>query len=133
MKPRIILSALTLISLGGCAMPPSQSEISQLPIVKFGQPVPGNGNYVLHFPAGQDIATDVGIEGDIFQKPAHKVLKVRLKRDIYSYKDWMSYDKQHWLSARDALGIKFDVKLPGYSYPKPGHIKLELFDKQTKE
>jgi hypothetical protein len=43
----------------------------------------------------------------------------------------MSYDKHNWLNAQDALGVKLDIKIPGYTYPKPGHIKLDMFEKKN--
>ena len=131
MKKRIILPILAaLVVLGGCAMPPNQNEIDQFPVIQFGESVPENGDYILHFTAGEEIPTTVNIEGDIFQQPAKQVIKVKLKRDIYSYKEWMSYDKQHWLNGQDALGVKLDIKIPGYHHPKPGHITLNLSEKQ---
>jgi hypothetical protein len=130
MNTKFGLLSLGLLALSACATPPSQSQLAGLPVVEFGQAVPRSGDFILHFPAGKDIPTDVAISGDIFQQPAQQVLTVKLKRDIYSYKQWMSYDKQHWLDGRDALGVKLDIKIPGYTYPKPGHIKLDLFEKK---
>jgi len=132
MKSKIVLLSLVLMIISGCAMPPGQDEIAGLQVVKFGEAVPESGDYILFFPAGQDISTDVAIEGDIFQQPAQHVLTVKLKRDIYSYKEWMSYDKQNWLYGRDELGLKLDIKIPGYYYPKSGHVKINLFKKNNK-
>lgn len=130
MKTRIMLSALALLAISGCAMPPSQNEINQLAVIQFGKPVPKSGEYILYFPANEAIPTTVSIEGDIFQKTAKQVLMVKLKRGIYNYKEWISYDKQHWLNGEDALGVKLDIKIPGHQYPRPGHITLNLSEKQ---
>jgi len=130
MNTKMILLFTGLLATSACAVPPSQSELATLPVIKFGETVPSSGDFILHFPAGKDIPTEVEITGDLFQQPAHQVVTVKLKRDIYSYKDWMSYDNQHWLDARNTLGVKLDIKIPGYTYPKPGHIKLDMFEKK---
>jgi hypothetical protein len=126
MKTKIVLLSLGMLVISACSTPPSQSELSTLPVVEFGQTVPDGGDYILYFPAGKDIPTDVVINGNLFQTTAQQVLTVKLKHDIYSYKQWVSFDNQHWLHARDALDFKLDVKIPGYKYPKPGHIRLHM-------
>jgi len=126
MKLRYFSPIVLLLALGGCAIPPSNSELSQLPVIPFGQPIPENSDYILYFSAGKVITTDVNLEGNLFQHPAQQKIKVKLTKDIYSYKEWMSYDKQHWLSGQEALKFKVDIKIPGYHYPRPGHITLNL-------
>jgi len=130
METKIVLLTLGLMVFSGCAMSPSKNELAGLPVVEFGEAVPSNGEYILYFPAGQAIPTNVAIEGDIFQQSAYEVVTVKLKRDIYSYKEWLSYDKQNWLYGRDVLGVKLDIKIPGYHYPKPGHVKINLSEKK---
>jgi len=133
MKTRIVLLTLVLTVFSGCAMPPSKTELIGLPVIEFGEAVPTNGDFILYFPAGQKIPTNVAIEGDIFQQSANGVVTVKLKRDIYSYKEWLSYDKQNWLKGRDALGVTLDIKIPGYHYPKPGHVKINLSEKNKEQ
>lgn len=129
MKMKIALLSLALLGLGACAAPPTAATLDKLPVVDFGKPVPANGDYILHFTAGKPIPTQVEIGGNLFQQPARHTLTVKLKQDIYSYKNWISYDKQHWVSGRDALAVKMNVKIPGYTYPHPGHIRLDLSQK----
>ena len=131
MKSKMVLLILSLLAMSACSTPPSQSSLAGLPVVEFGQAVPSSGDFILHFPAGKDIPTDIAISGNIFQQPAQDVLTVKLKRDIYSYKKWMSYDKQTWLNAHDVFGVKLDIKIPSYTYPKPGHIKVDMFEKKN--
>ena len=129
MKTRLVVTALALLALGACAAPPDNARLNTLPVVDFGQSVPAAGDYILHFPAGKAIATDVAIGGNLFSQPARQVLKVKLKRDLYSYKKWVSFDKQHWLPSRDALAFKLDIKIPSYKFPHPGYIRLDLSEK----
>jgi hypothetical protein len=119
------------MALGACAAPLDTARLNTLPVVEFGQPVPRAGDYVLHFPAGKAIATDVAIGGNLFKQPAREVLRVKLKRDLYSYKKWVSFDRQHWLPSRDALAFKLDIKIPSYKFPQPGHIRLDLSEKSA--
>lgn len=129
MNTKMSLLFIGLLATSACATPPSPAELATLPVVTFGETAPSGSDFILYFPAGKDIPTKVEISGDLFQQPAHQVLTVKLKRDIYSYKDWMSYDNQHWLDARATLGMELDIKIPGYTYPQPGHIKLDMFEK----
>jgi hypothetical protein len=124
---RFSIAALCLV-FSGCASVsgPMTAEIEKLPVVEFGQPVPEDGKYILHFPAGVAIDTPVIFKGDLFEQEAREVLSVKPIRDIYVHKEWMSYDKHNWLDANDALKLKMDVVLPGYHHPQPGRVVLEM-------
>ena len=130
MKRRIMLLTLGLIFLNGCAMAPSKTTLAALPVIEFGETAPADGNFILHFPAGKNIPNDIGIEGDIFEQTSHHVLNVKLNRDIYTYKNWISYDNKKWIYGQDALAVKLDIKIPGYDHPKPGHINISLSEKK---
>ena len=129
MKLKLTLFTLGLVMLSACATPPTPASLSGVPVVEFGNATPDKGDFILYFPSGKNIPTDVIIDGDIFQQTAKQVMTVKLKRDIYSYKDWMSYDKQNWHFARDKLSMMLDIKIPSYTHPKRGHIKLNLSNK----
>jgi len=130
MKLNVAVLSLGLLALSAGATPPSTSMLDKLPVIDFGNAVPTSGDYILHFPAGKAIPTDVTIDGDLIEHAAQQKLTVKLNRDIYSYKKWVSYDKQHWVLGHDALALKLDVKIPSYTYPRPGHIKLDFSTKQ---
>ncbi len=102
------------------------AEISALPVTSYGQPVSADGDYVLHFPAGVPISTPVVIGGNLFDASDEKLLTVTPVMDIYSYKDWVSFDGRHWLDARKALDLKLDLVLPGYRHSEAGHFNLML-------
>jgi len=117
-----------LLLLGGCASVsgPDTAQLEKMPVVPYGQPVPEDGNYVLHFPAGASVETPVTFQGDLFQQAAREVVSVKLARDIYLHKEWLSYDGKHWRDARSALDLKVDLVLPGYDHPEPGYLLLEI-------
>lgn len=118
------------IFLNACAVQPSQSEIQALPVIQLGDAIPKNGEYILYFPAGKKITTTAEIKGDIFERVASKPLSVALKRDIYSYKNWLSYDKLTWLSDKDVLAVRLELNLPSYYYPHSGNITLQVSEKE---
>jgi hypothetical protein len=126
MKIKLVLLTIGLLFLNGCATSPNKEKLASMPVIEFGRSVPADGNYILHFPAGRDIPTNVGIEGDLFAQPGHDVLKVRLNRDIYTHRQWVSYNNKDWFFGPDVMQMKVDIKIPGYDYPQPGHITVNL-------
>ncbi len=126
---RFVLITLITVALTACASQTNQKNMQQIPVIQLGETTPANGEYILYLPAGKNIATTVNIVGDMLNKEASQVLQVQLKRDIYSYKNWISYDKKNWLDAQDAISISMDLKLPGYDYPHAGKITLRLSEK----
>jgi hypothetical protein len=72
MKLKFAVLSLGLLALSACAgaMPPSPAMLDKLPVIDFGNAVPSSGDYILHFPAGKAIPTDVKIGGDLLEHPA---------------------------------------------------------------
>ena len=124
---RILALAASALA-AGCAswQAPSPEALGNLTVVKFGDPRPADRDYVLFFPADTPIATTVSIKGSIFAKEAEQSLNVTLHRGIYSYKNWMSYDRVTWLDSRKALKTYMGVQLPSYVHPEPGWVKIRL-------
>ncbi len=124
---RILALAASLL-IAGCAswQTPSPEALGNLPVVKFGDPIPAGRDYVLFFPPDTPIATTVSIKGSIFSKEAEQSLNVTLHRGIYSYKNLMSYDRVTWLDGRKALKTYVGVQLPGYVHPEPGWVRIRL-------
>jgi len=108
---------------------PRPSDLEGMPVVLFGERAPEGKDYIVHFRAGEPINTRVNIHGKLFAQEASTVLRVTLKRDIYVYKDWISYDRQKWVDSDSALGLKMNVKIPGPEHPESGLIDLEMFEK----
>ena len=124
---KISILALCL-AVSGCASvaDPETADFNQLPVIEFGQPVPEDGNFILHFPAGVAIATPVIFKGDLFEEAVCEVVSVKPVRDIYVHKEWVSYDRQQWMDANQSLDLKVNVVLPGYHHPQPGYVMLEM-------
>ena len=124
---RIFVACLPLLT-GGCAsmQQPSGEALSKLPVVQFGEPVPAGNDYILFFPADKPIPTNVAIKGSIFAKEAEQRLNVTLRRDIYAYRNWISYDRVTWLNGREAIKTDVQIQIPGYAHPEPGLMKIQM-------
>lgn len=128
---KIWMLLLTLMALMGCAtQPPTSAEMNSIPVVKFGDPIPDKENYVLHFPAGQAIPTNISVQGNIFSKNKYQRLDMALIKDIYSYKNWISFDGKNWLDGQKILETRIVIKIPGYGHPEPGIIEIKMNEKK---
>ena len=133
MKHNLLSLSTICLALGGCASvsaPPDTAALGKLPVVEYGQPVPADGGYVLHFPAGVAIDTPVTFKGDLFERTAEAVVSVKPAKDIYVHKQWLSYDGENWVDAKEAVEIQVLVAIPGYEHPEPGYVLLEMNSKQ---
>ncbi len=130
------LSALLTSSLFGLAacsgMPrqsvslPSDAELAALPVIQLGQTKPVQGEYIVYVPASQSVHTVATVQGSLFARTDTKTLTVQLKRDIYLYKNWISFDKLEWVKSTDAVTGKVQVRLPNYDEPQEGEIVIQL-------
>jgi hypothetical protein len=124
-----ILTALIVAApllVGGCASLPSPETLRDLPVVRFGDPVPAGRDYILFFPPDTPISLTTSVTGTIFAKEAEQQLHVTLRRGIYSHKNWVSYDRVTWRVGREAIKGDVEVKLPGYDHPEPGSVKIRM-------
>lgn len=124
--------ALAALSLSACStlLPPSREEAATLPIVRFGESAPAGKDYILLYPGGVPLPMAISITGNLFDQDQSTTLNPRLKRDIYLYKTWASYDGKDWQRATQLVGGKIELHLPGEEDSrKPGSFKLEFNEK----
>ena len=126
MKMLKALGACAPLLVAGCTSLPSTDELRKLPVVQFGETVPAGQDYILFFPAGKPIPTDVAIKGTLFAKEAEQRLDVTLRRDIYTYKNWVSYDRVTWRTGQQAIKTAIQIVIPGYVHPEPGSIRVQM-------
>ncbi|MBS1145403.1 MAG: putative secreted protein [Proteobacteria bacterium] len=114
MKTPLALGFVAL-TLSACASlsGPSPDDIARLPVVRYGQPAPADGNFVLYYPAGVDLPVIAKIDGSLFSKPDQATLKVRIKQDIYTYRQFISFDGKTWDNGQDRIGGKVSLVMPG--------------------
>ena len=92
--------------------------------------MPADNNYILRFPAGKPIGFPVSMGGNLFEQTVRDELQVTPRNDIYSHKDWISYDGKHWINADDDLELKVLMELPAHGRPQPGYMDINLSRKQ---
>lgn len=130
---RTALPVIFAASLAACSgMPyqfaslPTASELAALPVIQLGQPKPAQGDYIVYLPASQPVTAVAKVQGTLFAQTDSKTLSVQLKRDIYLYKNWISYDKREWLKVADAVKADLRVQLPDYDHPQAGEVFIGL-------
>lgn len=117
------------LSLGGCAslFPPKAEDLAQTPVVRFGEAAPAGKEFVTFFPAGAPLPAVATVDGTLLERKASATMQVALKRDVYLYRQWLSFDGKTWVSSRDAVGGAFLIELPGVKDGRnPGVMRAEF-------
>ncbi len=130
MKPaRILIIAVAGATLVACAglLPPSSDEIARLPHIRFGQQLPKDGNYVLFLPAGTPLPVSTLVDGNLFEHPSQATMHVFLKRNVYVYRQFASFDGKNWQPARRLIETHLELQVPKSDGSKAGqlHIKMD--------
>ncbi len=126
---KYFIAALVLCwtsSVFAAAAPPSYKELANLPVIRFGDPVPENKDYILLFSAGQTVTIAVSIDGTLFDKTVNTELMVTPAKDIMVYRDWASLDGYKWIPRNELIKSDVQVKVPGYNHPHPGILKVRM-------
>ncbi len=124
-----LVVAIAGLSLFGCAnlMAPSEKSMAQVPVVRFGNPAPANKEFVVLYPAGTPLPVVASVGGTLMEQGDKATLRPTLKRDVYVYKHWVSFDGKTWKYGRYLVDGKFDIKLPGTENgSNPGALGLEF-------
>ena len=125
---RILIATTTCIALTACAgLPPSASEIAKAPQIQFGQPLPEDKDYVLYFPAGTPLPVSAVVDGNLFEHDDHAILHVTLKRGVYVYGRFASFDGQNWKRAGKLIETQLELQIPQKDGSNAGllHVKLD--------
>ncbi|SBP87164.1 hypothetical protein [Thiomonas delicata] len=122
-------AAAATLSLSGCAglVLPSADSMAKLPVVRFGEQAPAHKEYVLFLPANTPLPVDASVEGTLLEKTAKASMTVTLKKGIYIYKRWVSFDDKTWVAGQDAVAGKFLITIPGEKTgANPGVMSAEF-------
>src|SRR5689334_203069 len=120
------------LGLGACAgIPPTGDEMAKVPVVRYGNPAPADGRFVLHYPAGAPLPVIASVGGSLMEQPAQAALDVALKRDVYIYRHWVSFDGKTWQAGDGVVAGDFRIVLPGEADGKaPGTMSASFDLKQ---
>lgn len=128
---RLILSSIIAASaaLTACAGLPSASEIAKTPQIQFGQPLPEGDNYVLHFPTGTPLPVSTMVDGSLFEHDGKATFHVTLKRDVYVFRKFASFDGQNWQPARKLVETRLELQIPQKDGNSAGMLHLKMDQK----
>ena len=103
----------TLLSLSGCAnlSTPSAQSLAQIPVIKFGEIA--QGEHITLYPAGVSLPVISSVKGTLLEKTDESTLNVTLKKDVYLYKQWISFDGKNWMPGNKIVSGKVMLTLPG--------------------
>lgn len=102
-----------LLPLGACAIPPSGADLADVPVVRFGQPAPAGKDFILFYPAGTPLPVLATVDGSLLAKTGQSALEVATVRDVYVFRQWVSFDGKTWVAGNNAVGGRFEITLPG--------------------
>ncbi len=125
---RILIAATTCAVLAACTgLPPSAADIAKTPQIRFGQPLPEGDNFVLHFPAGTPLPVSTVVDGNLFEHDAQATLHVTLKRNVYVYRQFASFDGQNWQPVRKLIETNLELQIPQKDGSNAGmlHVKMD--------
>ncbi|MBS4098594.1 MAG: hypothetical protein KGZ83_17360 [Sulfuricella sp.] len=118
-----------LLALSGCAslFPPTAQDMAKVPVVRFGESAPASGDFVMFYPKGAPLPVLATVEGSLLTATASATLHASANRDVYQYKQWVSFDGSNWVFGRDAVSGEFRIELPGLkSGANPGVMRGEF-------
>jgi hypothetical protein len=126
---RHVVIVIAGLSMLGCVswMAPSERDMAQIPVVRFGEMAPAGKDFVVLYPAGTPLPVIASVGGTLMSQPDKATLHVALKRDVYVYRHWVSLDGKKWEYGRHAFDGKFEFRLPGTETgSNPGALGAEF-------
>lgn len=130
MKISTLMIAVACTALTACAsFPPSSAQIAKAQQVRFGQPLPKEGDYVLLFPAGMPLPVSMVVGGNIFEQEQQATLHVTLKRDVYIFGHFASFDGKNWSRGFELIKGELKLEIPQKDGSNAGMLRLDMNQK----
>lgn len=123
MKYRYLAYLLAPAIIAACATQPGADLATRIPVVEIGQPKPADKEYILLVKAGRDYPVQMNVDGSFLAKTGAAETTVSVKRDVYLYKHWTSFDGKTW--ERGKLDLKVSVGMD----PESGKVDIKVNDK----
>jgi hypothetical protein len=110
-----ILMICVAFGFWGCASTstPDVSSINSLPVLEPGQETQNDEEYVLLLRSGVDVPVTITLSGSLLSKESTTHTSIQLKRDLYLYKQWSSFDGKTWEEKNFNLLIGTGLGLEG--------------------
>lgn len=108
----ILASAMTITGCENLAAPSNQS-MAQVPVVRFGEKAPKDTKFATLYPAGVSLPVVTSVKGSLFDKSDESTLLVTLKKDLYAYEHWVSFDGKNWVASSKSVTGEIKMTLPG--------------------
>lgn len=122
-------TAMATLSLTGCAglILPSADTMAKLPVVRFGEQAPAHQEFVLLLPANTPLPINASVGGSLLAQDAKTQMIVTLKKSLYIYKRWVSFDDKTWTPGQGVIDGKFLITIPGEKTgADPGVLQAEF-------
>lgn len=126
--------ALIALALAGCSgmTPPNANEMAGIPTIRFGDEAPAGKEFATYYPAGIPLPVSASVTGTLLAQNAQTTLHVTLKRDVYVFRNWASFDGKTWQRSDKLVGGKFEIEIPGVRDGKnPGKLGAEFNLKES--
>ncbi|MGD9655497.1 MAG: hypothetical protein AB7U44_09895 [Sulfuricurvum sp.] len=105
---KFLLSSLLLFFVGCSAVHPVPTvTIQKLPVVRVGDPVPREGDYIIYYPVGTLFPLQLQTKGTLFASQNEIQTFVALSKELYLYKYWASHDGTTWKNSHELLNVGF--------------------------
>jgi hypothetical protein len=110
-----ILMICVAFGFWGCASTstPDVSPINSLPVLEPGQETQNDEENVLLLRSGVDVPVTITLSGSLLSKESTTHTSIQLKRDLYLYKQWSSFDGKTWEEKNFNLLIGTGLGLEG--------------------
>jgi hypothetical protein len=127
MNKSSLIIVIACAALTACAcFAPTSAEIAKAPQIRFGQPLPKEGDYVLLFPAGTPLPVSVAVGGNLFEREQQATLQVTLKRDVYVFGHFASFDGKNWSRSYKLIKSELKLEIPQKDGSNAGLLRLNM-------
>lgn len=122
------LLSLSVLALSACGtlLAPSEADMASKAVVEYGQPLPAGDDFIVHFPAHRPLPVHLLVDGSLFEQGADSSPTVVLRRDVFSYRRFASFDMRHWESGNRLIASQLKIDIPARDGSSAGLIHLQM-------
>ncbi len=100
-----VLFILFSTVLASCASmsPPTSLLIESVPVINVGESNDVPEEHIVFIPANTEFPVQFSIKGTIFNQNISSIVMTSLKKDLYLYKHWSSFDGKSWIKSHKLM------------------------------